>query len=190
LKQGFNLLKPQQEAPSVWTTIYKWIVGTARVVLIVTETAVIVALVLRIVIDVNGKNLDEKVTSYESVINIRSNEEKKYVEIQEKTKEYQTVYDKNISYTSVLNTLSKNIPTTFSNITLSISGNKLVMTGEAPNDAIQKMEKYLKNSVDFSGTKLTTLGIGEDKSPDKPAKFTFETQIKELQYRQLITDNQ
>jgi len=190
LKQGFNLLKPQQEAPSVWTTIYTWIVGTARVVLIITETAVIAALVLRIVIDVNGKNLDEKVTSYEAIINIRENEENKYVEIQSKTKEYQTVYDKNVSYTSILNTLNKNIPTNFSNITISISGNKIIMTGEAPNEAIQRMEKYLKNSTDFSGTKLTTLGIGEDKSPDKPAKFTFETQIKELPFRQLITDNQ
>ena len=190
MKQGFNLLKPQQEAPSVWTTIYAWIVGTARVVLIITETAVIAALVIRIVIDVNGKNLDEKVASFESIINIRANEEKKYVDIQSKTKEYQTVIDKSISYSAILNTLNKNIPGSFSNVSISITGNKLIITGEAPNEAIQKMEKYLKNSTDFIGTKLTTLGIGEDKSPDKPAKFTFETQIKDLPFKQLITDNQ
>jgi hypothetical protein len=181
LKQGFNLLKPQVEAPSVWTTIYKWVVGTARIILIITETAVIAALVIRIFIDVKGKDLDERIASYETIVSVRASEEKKYLGLQMRTTAYKESYDKNIDASAQINELIKNIPLSFSNLDMSIVGKKVLINGEAPNTDIQKMEQYLKSSNLYVNSKLITFDVGNQLST-----FKFETEFSSLPYRQLI----
>lgn len=189
MKQGFNLLKPQVEAPSIWTTFYKWVVGTARIILIVTETAVMVALVIRIVIDVQGKDLDEKISNYESIIKVRSEEEKKYVTLQTKTTDYRDSFDKNLKYASQLNDFIKNIPNSFSDIDLSIINNKISFRGKAPNTDIKTMENYLKSSILYINSQLTTFDTGQTQNNVLLSDFNFETEFKGLPLRQLITDN-
>lgn len=190
MKQGFNLLKPQIEAPSVWTVVYKWVVGTARIVLIITETAVIAALVIRIAIDVQGKDLDEKITNYEGILNVRKEEEKKYLGLQSKTVNYRDSFDNNLVYSSGVNVLLNNTPLSFSKIDISITGSKISYSGEGPNADIKKLEGYIKSSSLFANSRLTSLGIGEDKDPNLSSTFNFETEFKGLPNRQLITDNE
>lgn len=189
MKQGFNLLKPQVEAPSIWTTFYKWVVGTARIILILTETAVIVALVIRIVIDVQGKDLDEKISNYESILNVRNEEENKYTTLQTKTTDYRDSFDKNVKYASQLDDFIKNIPTSFSDIDLSLVNNKISFRGKAPNADIKTMEKYLKSSDLYINSQLTTFDTGQTVNNELLSDFNFETEFKELPLRQLITDN-
>ena len=81
MKKGFNFLKPQIEPPSAWTSIYEWITKTAKAVLIVFEIAVILALVIRIFVDVQAKNIDEQIDTLETIMQSRSFEEQKYLNL-------------------------------------------------------------------------------------------------------------
>jgi hypothetical protein len=189
LKQGFNFLKPQIEAPSIWTTIYKWVVGTARVVLIITETAVILALVIRVVIDVQGKDLDEKISNYESILKVRVEEESKYLGLQTKTSDYRNSYEKNFKYSSDMNQLIKNIPLSFSDIDISIVSNKINLKGKAPITDIKKFEQFLKSSQVFTNSSLNTFNVGENKDTNQLSDFDFITNFSNLPKRQLFKDN-
>ena len=183
MKQGFNLLKPQVEAPSIWTTLYNWVVGTARIVLIITETAVIGALFIRIVIDVQGKDLDEKISNYESIIKVRSEEESKYLKLQSMTADYRDSYDKNYKFSGQMNEFIKNIPLEFNDVVINFVDNKIVLSGKALNIDIKEMENYLKTSDLYINSQLTSFDIGGGLSD-----FNFQTQFKELPTRQLIKE--
>ena len=183
MKQGFNLLKPQVEAPSIWTTLYNWVVGTARIVLIITETAVIAALFIRIVIDVQGKDLDEKISNYENIIQIRSEEETKYLKLQSRTADYRDSFNKNYKFSNQMNEFIKNIPLEFNDVVINFIDNKIVLTGKALNVDIKEMENYLKTSDLYTNSQLISFDIGDGLSD-----FDFQTQFKELPNRQLIKE--
>lgn len=189
MKEGFNFLKPQVEAPSIWTSLYAWIVNTARVILIITETAVILALVFRIIVDVQGKDLDAKIKTYESMLELRLPEEKKYLNLQGKTNTYQTAFNSLPLYNKIVSEINTNIPKEFIKVNILFQKDTITITGESQNTYIQKMEEYLKGSDFFSESKLETLTIEESQS-EKISKFNFTSRIKNPELRQLITDNE
>ena len=139
--------------------------------------------------DVQGKDLDEKISNYESIIKVRSEEEKKYVTLQTKTTDYRDSFDKNLKYASQLNDFIKNIPNSFSDIDLSIINNKISFRGKAPNTDIKTMENYLKSSILYINSQLTTFDTGQTQNNVLLSDFNFETEFKGLPLRQLITDN-
>ena len=190
MKQGFNLLKPQIEPPNIWTNIYAWIVNTARIILILTETAVILALVIRIVVDVQSKDLDEKIKNYDSILALRAPEEQKYLDLQNKTKTYQEANDSLPKYSNIVKAITDNLPREFINVSVNFQKNEITINGEAQNKYIQRMEEFLKNSDLFTNSNLTTLNIEESTETDKLAKFIFSTKINNEELRKLITEDQ
>jgi len=182
LKQGFNFLKPQVEPPSVWTRVYDWVVGTARLILIIFEVAVVIALGIRIVVDIQSKNLDDQIGNVESILNVRSAEEIKYRLLQDKINAFTTAWTTSNSYSSEYAAINKFIPLSATDYTVSIDGMAITITGKANNADIGAMENSLKGASLFTDTKLSTLEVGSGLS-----KFTFVSTIKDVPLKDLAT---
>jgi Tfp pilus assembly protein PilN len=185
LKQGFNFLKPQVEPPSVWTKVYDWIVGTARVILILVEICVIVALGIRVVLDIQGKQLDSQINNLDGLMLARQNEETKYRDLQDRIASYETIWQISRSATPILDEINKNLPPSARNITITLEGYDIRINGEALNDEIDIMEMILKESPLFSQTKLSRLSTIQEGGKNL-VKFDFQSKVKQYTTRQVL----
>jgi hypothetical protein len=169
--------------------MYLWIVNTARIVLILTEATVILALVIRVVVDVQSKDLDTRIKTFDNMLKLREPEEKKYLLLQNKITTYQTAYDSLPVFSNVIKTINENIPMEIVNVNITIGKDSISVTGESQNTYIQQFEEFLKNSPMFSDSQLTTFNVEGTKEEVKISKFTFTSKIKNLELRKLIPDN-
>jgi Tfp pilus assembly protein PilN len=190
LKQGFNFLKPQVEPPSVWTKVYDWVVSTARVILIIAEIAVIIALGVRIVIDIQGKQLDEQIKNLQSLMDIRKDEETKYRTLQSHVQGFATAWTNTPSYAAILVAVNKELPLSATNIQVSINTNTVSISGYALSSELNVMEKDLKTSPLFTKSTLSRLEVASQTAGNIGvgfAKFSFDTTIVNLDMRVLPT---
>lgn len=184
MKKGFNFLKPQVEAPSQWSTLYDWITGTAKAVLIVFEVAVILALVIRIIVDVQAKSLDQQIETLENIMTQRTFEEEKYRNIQIKTLGFSTIWTKGLIYSEVFNQINSFMPKSSVKFDIGINKDTISINGKATSAEIDVMEKGLKESPLFKDTKLT---VFEKSSTEvsQLSEFTFTTKITNPRYKAL-----
>jgi hypothetical protein len=187
MKAGFNFLKPQVEAPNQWTIIYGWVVNTSRVILIVIEVTVIMALVIRVFVDIEARRLDQTIEVQESVLNNRSSEEQKYRDIQAKTLTFQQGWDATYEFNSYLDQIYAKIPTTMTSISIAYARDKFTMSGEGTFAAVDKLEKDLKAIPFFANAILDKVELGSgDKTIINNVKFSFNASIIDMKKRVLI----
>ncbi len=188
MKQGFNFLKPQVEPPSPWSRIYDWVVGTARAILILFEIAVVIALGVRIVVDVQSKNIDEQITTLETIMSQRALEEQKYRDLQIKTGAYATIWTTGQIYSELFDLINEYIPPSAVQFNVNLEGDLIRIDGKASNADIKQMENGLKQSNLFKDTKLTILEVASD-DPNFLSKFSFTSQAQNPKFRQLHDPN-
>lgn len=178
MKKGFNLLKIQPEPPSVWTKFYDWIVGTARVVIIIVEIIVLVAFGVRVVVDMQAKNIDKQVAQHEAILGVMGGGETQFRRVQAKTNAYKQIWNNSPDYLDIITRINAVLPVnnTISNLTITIDKQNVLITGTAPKskeEDVKKLEDNLKNNLPFlSDTVLQKLEDSTDQ-----LKFTFSATL-------------
>ena len=192
MKKGFNLLKTQAEPPSVWTKVYDWVIGTARIVIIVIEVIVLVAFVIRIFIDLQGKELDKKIEQGEAILNVLKTNEADFRLIQSKTSTYSTIWNSTPDYSEMIATINASLPINVSitNLTISINKDTLTITGVADKKKeadIVDLETNLKNNLPY----LTNSVLDRLQDTTDQLTFSFRATIVNITNKNLsdITDN-
>ena len=181
MKTGFNLLKMQAEPPSAWTKIYGWVIGTARVVIIVAELTVLVAFGIRIYIDVQGKDLDARIDQSEAILNVMSSSEKRFRVIQNRTDMFRTIWNSSPDYSPLLTNINGLLPTSTSikDLAISIDNKQLVISGTAPKSREQEI-KDLEANLKADETYLKDVVLARlDDSPTQ-LKFTFTANLTNI----------
>ena len=192
MKKGFNLLKTQAEPPSVWTKVYDWVIGTARIVIIVIEVIVLVAFVIRIFIDLQGKELDKKIEQGEAILNVLKTNEADFRLIQSKTSTYSTIWNSTPDYSEMIATINASLPINVSitNLTISINKDTLKITGVADKKKeadIVDLETNLKNNLPYH----TNSVLDRLQDTTDQLTFSFRATIVNITNKNLsdITDN-
>lgn len=187
LKQGFNFLKPQVEPPSVWTKVYDWVVGTARIILIVAIIGVVIAMGIRVVLDVQGNELDEQISNLESLMTARLQEETKYRDLQARINAFEAVWTSTNEMSPIINEVNKILPESANQIIISVIDDKLTITGEALNSDIDKMESALKLDQAFTNTTLARLETsGDTTNKSNIVSFNFQATISKFVTKEFI----
>ncbi|MFQ5492958.1 MAG: hypothetical protein ACE5DX_02240 [Candidatus Dojkabacteria bacterium] len=184
-KKGFNLLRPQIEPPTVWTKVYDYIVGSARVIVILVELVVVLAFVVRLVVDVQSKNLDEEIVVKEAIVKSFAQAEARYVRIQNKTGAFNAIWTNSPIYIQLYSEINGYIPNSAREMTIQIDNDKIFITGIAITSEIGEMENAFKNSDTFYKQELDQLET-EGVSDDTLGNFTLRAQLNELPMRELI----
>ena len=182
-KKAFNLLRPQVEPPTVWTKLYDYVVGTARIIVIVVELVVVVAFAIRIVVDVQSKNLDEEIAIKESIIATFAQAELRFREIQDKTRSFETIWTKSEEFSENYAEINNYLPATLAEFTVQITADTVFVTGSATNEDIQRMEESLNNSTRF--TKKIDEITSEGGAGNILATFTIRSDIKKKTFKEL-----
>lgn len=194
LKQGFNFLKPQVEPPSAWSYVYDWIVGTARAILIVFEIAVVVALALRIMVDVQSKILDTKIDTLENIMAPRESEEQKYRKLQTKTKSYATIWTNGQVYSEIFKVINDFIPISAVKFDVNIEGKTITISGKALKNDVMLVENGLKASHLFSNVRLTGIDMTNEENEDDDSytgdNYSFNCTLQEQSFRSLYDGGQ
>jgi len=186
-KIGFNLLKAQMEPVTVWTKLYDWIVGTARIVVIVVEIIVVVAFGIRLIIDIQGKMLDEQIENKENTLSYYVEAERRYKVIQDKTSAFKMSWVNSTLHNETFFALNEILPETPSDISMSISEEAISVSGEATVAEIGDLETDFKESDVFKDTELANI-ISEGDSPQAIAEFVIRSTVNDLQKREIVVE--
>src|SRR5688572_23715853 len=57
----FNLLKPLPSPKTAWDKIYDWVLGRARIVILITIILIALAFIAKVVVDTDAKNKDKSI---------------------------------------------------------------------------------------------------------------------------------
>jgi hypothetical protein len=188
LKKGFNLLKSQAEPPSVWSKLYEWVLGSARIIIILVEIVVLIAFGFKVWVDIQGKELDKSIERSEAIVNAMATSEKEYRLVQAKTSSYKTIWDASIDYSKLLENINSILPITSSikDITVSFDKEQISISGISPKSKeseIKNLENDLKNNSPF--LKDTVLAKLDDTQTQ--LKFLFTAKLINLEKKSIDT---
>jgi hypothetical protein len=177
-KRIFNLLKPVEPPPTVWDKIYNWILGKARIVILITELLIAVAFVGKVIEDTIAKNKDKEIESIKTELSFYANsKEAQFREIQRKEVQYNLLWTNSSGYYKILKEIYSIIPNTGAEITVKFEGNKVTIFGFDDLEFVKQIEQSLKGSQSFTGVAVNNLNINQKESSQAQGKFVLIANI-------------
>jgi hypothetical protein len=156
----FNLLKPVQPPPTFWDKAYDWILGRARVVILITELLIVFAFVAKVIVDTQARAKDEEIATLKGEIGFyASQREPVFRDIQKRDSAYMRVWAITNGYTDILNEVYSYIQTPGLQLTVSAEKNRISIFGYDDLSAVQNLETQLKASPTFSSVFVDTLSL-------------------------------
>ena len=195
--KGFNMLRPQLTPPTAWDKLYKWMVGTARIIVIIVEFIVIIAFGTRVAVDTISKNLDKEIVKLNAELSAYSDSEFIIRNVQDKTNAYQSLWENssNLSiYIDFINDLIINYPGI---ISLQISKTEINISGELPLININELETKLKENVEsdnitnirlFNSIEVNTVE-SEGVNPGEIASFSIRAKLEPQEQNRTLSLN-
>ncbi len=168
-KRIFNLLKPVTPPPSAWDKIYEWILGKARIVVLITEIIIAVAFVFKVIEDTTAKNKDKQIDQLNSELTLYSQQlEPEFRQIQNKAGDYIVLWDSSSEYNNVINEVFSYIENPSSDVSVRAGKGTISITGFDDLSQLQKLEDSMKNSKTFSSVDIRDLTLeGEEVTANK-----------------------
>lgn len=179
----FNLLKPYTPPATGWDKVYEFIVSRARIVLLGVELVVIVSFVGKVVVDTQAKRLDDDIKLADRQLqSLQTTLEPSLKLMQDKAESYRRLWNESNYYTDAsreINTILSNIGASLS---VSISGDKVIISGQNDLAVLSQIEDILKRSNTFTGTVVNRLDAG-GAGGDLTGSYILETNITKLNNR-------
>lgn len=152
----FNLLKPTIEPPTAWDKIYMWIVGKARVVMVIAEVVVAITFVAKVVVDIQAKDLDEQINKREAELSLYAKQvEPEIRKLQQKAITYEKVWKRASDYGPILEEINSYISVTEKSIAVRFSGENVSVRGGGNLEVLKKIESNMRGSTTFSNVQLS-----------------------------------
>ncbi len=157
-KRIFNLLKPYKPPPTSWDRIYDWLLGKARLVMVIAEIAVALAFIGKVVVDVQAKALDDQIKTKDFELQqFASAIEPNIRTIQQKSQTYSKTWDSASAYSDVLKEIDSYIPNTGSDLNIHFSGSTVTIRGDDTLGTLSLIEKSMRASKTFSAVSVPSL---------------------------------
>lgn len=176
----------------MWSKVYDWVLGTARIIIIFIEVIVLIAFVIRIVVDLRGKDLDSQIERGEAVLNVLKTSETQFRIIQAKTAAYQNIWTNTPDYSLLLENINSLLPvnTSISELTIYIDKEIITISGIAAKtkeEDVRLLESNLKNNSPY----LTDSALEKLQDSQDVLKFQFRATLININKKTLpgATDN-
>lgn len=156
----FNLLKPVQPPPTFWDKTYDWVLGKARVVILVTELLIVFAFVAKVIVDTQARAKDEEIATLKSELGFYATQrEPLFRDIQRRDSAYQRLWKNGAHYKEVLDEIYSYIQNPGIQLTVTAEKNRVSILGYDDLSAVQNLETQLKASPSFSSVFVDTLSL-------------------------------
>lgn len=186
---GFNLLQNNVRPPDAWDKLNDWVTNVGRIIVMVVEVVVIVSFIARVVIDTQTKNLLEKEEANSQAIVALRDREVRFRTQQAQFETYKQIWDTSSSYTAVMTELDKLRPKSIEKLSVSVQGDLITFSGEAPVTAIGQFENSLKTSEKYSDVQVDEIErlSGQDNRASFSIRMILEPTV--LQARPKFTSD-
>lgn len=175
-KKGFNLLKTQIEPQTMWTKVYKWTTTTARGIMVIVELIIVLAFGVRVVVDLQFKNLNKDIVAKEEIMMVLQDSEYRLRNIQDKVGVYENLYLETNYYSNIYAELQRITPSNIRDMSVLINQNEVIIKGFADTETIAQTESAFKDSSLFTKTELLNI----ETQGQQLDSFTLKTKINNL----------
>lgn len=179
-KRVFNLLKPVLPPATFWDKAYDWILGRARIVVLITELLIVVAFVAKVIVDTQARAKDEEIASLRTELGFYAQErEPIFRDIQRRDAAYQRIWEKNSKYADVVEEIYSYIQNPGVQITISAERNSISILGYDDLGAVQNLESRMKSSESFSSVFVDTLSLEQQEIAQSTGQYALVAIIKD-----------
>lgn len=184
----FNLLSPYQSPPTTWDKIYDWLLGRARIVMLIAEFAVVISFVLKVAVDTEAKNLNEEIeTNNFELQQYAATIEPQIRLIQLRAQGYKNLWENSSAYSAILNEIYSYFPNLSANIVVRITGSEVTITGDGNLIDFSRVETQMKNSDTFSEVVVQNINSEGGEVVSGQGSYALVAKIKEIQNRSKLT---
>jgi hypothetical protein len=185
-KRVFNLLKPVEPPATVWDKIHEWILGKARIVILLTELVIAVTFVLKVIEDTNAKNKQKEIENLNAEIGYYGRElEPIFRTTQRKSTDYISVWNQSNSYTEVLREIYSYITNPSSEITVRLDDDRVSVFGYEDLSALQLLEASLKASETFVSVQIQQLTLEESQVIEDKGQYALVAKMANFKREKL-----
>jgi len=185
-RRTFNLLKPLAPPKSVWDKVYDWILGKARVVILITEILIALAFFAKVVQDTDAKNKEDEIARLTAELRFYADTlEPKFRLIERKDQNYVNIWNLTPKYSEVLAEIYSYIPNAASEINVRIEGARVTIFGTEDLSTLQVLEAALKSSGTFSAAVIENLSLQQQEILEQKGDYILTAIIKDLYREQL-----
>ena len=185
-ERTFNLLKPYVAPPSTWDKIYSWTLTRARVILIIAQVIVVATFLVKVVIDMQAKDLNEEIDRQEAALREFSMAlEPELRQIQLKSKAYEKIWEGSSAYADVVNEIISYVPNLGQELNLRISGDSVTVRGSGSFADLSQIEAKMKQSKTFSSAKLANLEASSEVGAET-GKYIINAIIANVENRSIL----
>jgi len=172
---GINLLPKEEFAASTLGRILTWLLSTFRIIVIITEVIVMGAFLSRFWLDAKANDLNDSITSAQSILSTTTDFENEFRDIQTKLQTFSKITKLQTNPSEFLAEVSKNLPPDITLNSFQIAEDSIQIKGNSISEsAITQFMTNLKNNAKFSDISL----IGANTSQQNTSLIVFSIQIK------------
>jgi hypothetical protein len=172
----------------VWSKLYEWVLGSARIIIILVEIVVLVAFGFKVWVDIQGKELDKSIERSEAIVNAMATSEKEFRLVQAKTSSYKTIWNASTDYSKLLANINSLLPITTSikDITVNFDKNQISISGISPKSKESEI-KNLENDLKSNSSYLKDTVLAKLDDTQTQLKFLFTAKLINLEKKSLET---
>lgn len=165
-RRVFNLLKPYIAPPSGWDRVYEWLVGRARLVMVVVEILVVITFVSKVVVDTQAKALEDSIKVQDFQLRrFATSAEPALKSLQQRASGYVELWNNSSSYSGVLREINTYIPNPGASLAISVFNQEISITGADSFETLAQIEAAMKKSATFSNVRVTQLTTDSTVNP-------------------------
>lgn len=182
----FNLLKPIQPPATFWDKTYDWILGKARIVILITELLIVFAFVAKVVVDTQARTKEEQIQSLKGELGFYATQrEPLFRDIQRRDGAYQKIWTGNSKYTDVLNEIYSYVQNPGVQLTVNAEKNRVSILGYDDLSSVQSLETQLKASPTFSSVFVDTLSLEQKEILQSTGQYVLVATLSNYQREEL-----
>lgn len=177
----FNLLKPIKPPETVWDKIYEWLVGRAKVVILITQLIIALSFFGKIYVDTEAKSKDEEIEQVSNEISffqapggIDSSARITFT----KDSDYRRIWDESSYMHVVLEEIYSYLANPNSEISIQIDEEGVSASGRDTTENLRQFEAALDQSTSFT-SKNFFLSEEQKDIAEGFARFTFSAELSE-----------
>ncbi len=158
VKRIFNLLRPIDPPKTAWDKVYEWLLGKAKIVIIVSQVIIALAFFAKIVVDTTAKRKEKEIAELENqLLFYQAQYEPGFRKLQLKDTEYAKLWNQSSSYASIVQEVYSYLENPNAEITVTIRGNEVRIFGNDDLGYLDSLELSMKSSQSFVTAKVREL---------------------------------
>lgn len=190
-KRIFNLLKPAEAPSTAWDKVYDWLLGKARIVVLITELIIAVTFVFKVIEDTAAKNKEKEIENLNGQLAIYAqNLEPEFRLIQTKSSNYLSLWANSSDYSPIIDEIFSYIVNPSAELSVRVSRNNISVYGFDDLATLQKLEESLKGSDSFQSVDVRDLSLEAEEIAANKGRYILEATVVDYKRDPILLEEQ